>query len=55
MAGYLDNLVVKHTVKVCQPYAMLLTLHLANITLAFWLIAGFYELSGPEISPAAKS
>lgn len=50
MAGCLDNLVVQHTVKVCQPYAMLLTLHLANITLA-----GFYELSGPEISPAAKS
>lgn len=53
MAGYLDNLVVKHTVKVCQPYVT--DFALANITLAFWLITRFYELSGPEISPAAKS
>lgn len=38
-----------------QPYAVFLTLNLACVTLAFWLIAGFYELSGMEMSPAAKS
>ena len=35
---------------VCQPYAVLLTLNLASIALAFWLIA-----ERTRISPVTKS
>lgn len=52
MAAQLARPVVEHDVNiissVCRPYAMVLTLNLANIALAFWLTAepkGSYLMS----------
>ena len=42
MTGYLASQII---FTVCQPYAMLLTLNLASIPLAFWLIAEWTRIS----------